>query len=174
MSQIGLGSRPSAVPAPNQASGVARQGQTPHLVPPKSGGAEAFPINTQIPGLSPEQNQNLVREVAELAAMAATVAARETTGTQRKVSTGAPLPPRPTGSQQPRTYNEDPEDATAGEDAVASCATGTSLVDVFVFSGGVPPLEAVTVTVLFNAAEIGIHKNINCRILGGHGQKVIR
>ncbi|KAI9861987.1 MAG: hypothetical protein M1813_005058 [Trichoglossum hirsutum] len=113
LSQVGLGSRPSAVPASNQVSGVTRQGQTPHLVPPKSGSADAFPINTQIPGLSPEQNRNLVREVTEFAAMAATVAAREATGSQRKQSASGPVPPRPTASQQPRAYHDDFEDAAA-------------------------------------------------------------
>lgn len=83
-------------------------------MPPKSAGADVSPINTQIPGLSPEQNRNLVREVAELAAMAATVAAREATGTQRKPSTSAPLPLRPAAPQHSRTY-DDPEDAPAAE-----------------------------------------------------------
>jgi Ca2+:H+ antiporter len=114
LSQVGLGPRTSAVSPTNQAAATGRQGQTPHLVPPKSAGADISPIDTQIPGLSPEQNRNLVREVAELAAMAATVAAREATGTQRKPSTGAVLPLRPTLPHHSRTY-DDLEDATGAE-----------------------------------------------------------
>jgi Ca2+:H+ antiporter len=71
-----------------------------------------LPINTQIPGLSLEQNRNLVREVAELAAMAATVAAREATGPQRKASGSSPAPPKLIGSQQARTH-DDLEDTAA-------------------------------------------------------------
>lgn len=45
--------------------------------------------------------------------MAATVAAREATGSQRKQSASGPVPPRPTASQQPRAYHDDFEDAAA-------------------------------------------------------------
>lgn len=60
--------------------------QTPHLVPPKSGGAESPRNEFRIPGLSEAQNTTLVREVAEMAATAATIAARDATKAPRKSS----------------------------------------------------------------------------------------
>lgn len=94
LKQVGLGARsedntrhnsasdPSAVNGPN---GVA---QTPHLVPPKSSSGDSVKSDLQIPGFSDVQNTTLVREVAEMAATAATIAARDGTRAPRKVSSG--------------------------------------------------------------------------------------
>lgn len=60
--------------------------QIPHVVPPKSSGAESSRSEVRIPGLSEAQNTNLVREVAEMAATAATIAARDATRATRKTS----------------------------------------------------------------------------------------
>ncbi|KAF2153248.1 hypothetical protein K461DRAFT_293522 [Myriangium duriaei CBS 260.36] len=61
--------------------------RTPYLVPPEE---EPSPdkrkSSVRIPGLSAEDNNNLVRQVAELAATAATVAARDVARPQRKAS----------------------------------------------------------------------------------------
>ena len=69
------------------------QGQPPHLVPPKSSDGENTVIADgssqkiiQVTGLSEEENNNLVRQVAEMAATAAAVAARDATKTPRKPS----------------------------------------------------------------------------------------
>lgn len=50
---------------------------TPHVVPPKSGFGEPPKSRIRVPGLSEADNHMLVREVAEIAATAATVAHRE-------------------------------------------------------------------------------------------------
>ncbi len=70
--------------------------QTPHLVPPKSSGGESTAIadnasqrSIHIPGLSEDDNVNLVRQVAEMAATAAAVAARDATAAPRKTSASA-------------------------------------------------------------------------------------
>lgn len=63
--------------------------KTPHVPPPKSGHGESDKLNNgsvRIPGLSPEDNNALVRQVAEMAATAATVAARDATRAPRKAS----------------------------------------------------------------------------------------
>lgn len=53
---------------------------TPHMVPPKSPEEESGPaLRQRIQGLSVEDNRALVQEIAEMAAMAATVAARDAT-----------------------------------------------------------------------------------------------
>ena len=63
---------------------------TPYLVPPRSGSTDTNAVdnssikNLQIEGLSEEQNNSLVRQVAEMAATAATVAARDATRVPRR------------------------------------------------------------------------------------------
>lgn len=74
-------SEPQGSNTPNKAP------QTPHLVPPKSSGAESPRNEFRVPGLSEAQNTTLVREVAEMAATAATIAARDATKAPRKPST---------------------------------------------------------------------------------------
>ncbi|KAK1672013.1 sodium/calcium exchanger protein [Colletotrichum godetiae] len=49
----------------------------PHVVPPKSSGSDTVRSTVHIPGFSEAENNALVREVAEMAATAATIAARE-------------------------------------------------------------------------------------------------
>lgn len=60
-----------------------QSGETPHVVPPKPAGPNGdvgSPASiTHIPGLSEEENNHLVRQVAEMAATAATVAAQDAT-----------------------------------------------------------------------------------------------
>ena len=70
--------------------------QTPYLVPPKSSGGESTAIadnisqrSIHVAGLSEEDNVNLVRQVAEMAATAAAVAARDATAAPRKTSVSA-------------------------------------------------------------------------------------
>lgn len=58
-------------------SGVEHRSNTPHLVPPPAGGIEDRQIPKSIRGLSGEDNERLVREVTEMAATAAAVAARD-------------------------------------------------------------------------------------------------
>ena len=56
---------------------VKQDGQTPHLVPPKSADGESGSIKgARIQGLSAEDNRVLVQQVAEMAATAAAVAGR--------------------------------------------------------------------------------------------------
>lgn len=89
LKQAGLGpegSRQNSVSGePSGANGSALPPQTPHLVPPKSSGGESSRSPVQIPGFSESQSNKLVREVAEMAATAATIAARDATG-KRKAS----------------------------------------------------------------------------------------
>lgn len=69
---------------------------TPHVVPPKDG-SDVSRSKLRVPGLSEAENQQLVREVAEIAATAATVA-QKSHHRQRKPShnpqSDAPLPQR--------------------------------------------------------------------------------
>lgn len=58
----------------------------PHLVPPRSGGEDGYPVPKALRGLSGEDNERLVRQVTEVAATAAAVAARDA-ARSRKLST---------------------------------------------------------------------------------------
>lgn len=62
--------------------------QTPHMVPPKSSGGDSLSPEVQIPGFSEAQNTYIAREVAEMAATAATIAARDSLRGARKMSIG--------------------------------------------------------------------------------------
>lgn len=63
-----------------------KKSNIPHLVPPRSGGHENCNISKAIHGLSGEDNERLVRQVTEVAATAAAVAARDA-ARSRKYST---------------------------------------------------------------------------------------
>jgi Ca2+:H+ antiporter len=71
---------------------------TPHVVPPKTSGEPARPT-MRVPGLSDAESNVLVREVAEIAATAATIATRDRV--TRKIS--AP-PPTTTGGTASRSH----------------------------------------------------------------------
>ncbi|KAJ6084439.1 hypothetical protein N7486_011239 [Penicillium sp. IBT 16267x] len=58
-------------------SGVEHRSNTPHLVPPPAGGIDDRQVPKSIHGLSKGDNERLVREVTEVAATAAAVAARD-------------------------------------------------------------------------------------------------
>ncbi|VUC36665.1 unnamed protein product [Clonostachys rosea] len=60
-----------------QATGVNGSPTTPHVVPPKVSAGESSKTKIRVPGLSEADNHLLVREVAEIAATAATMAQRE-------------------------------------------------------------------------------------------------
>ena len=96
--------------------------QTPHIAPPKIGEGDNSAIaddisqrSIQISRLSDEENNNLIRQVAEMAATAAAVAARDAVRAPRKTSasayTAAQRTPRPSGP--PMAFLDDNDTATA-------------------------------------------------------------
>ena len=123
LKQAGLGLRNPEGSRHLSNSSNAPQGQfspTPHLVPPKSSGGESNPPdnNSQrsvaIAGLSQEDNESLVRQVAEMAATAAAVAARDAVRAPRRTSVNAQTPARTPAHLHPSgTFREDNEEAIA-------------------------------------------------------------
>lgn len=92
--QVGLSPRgeelAGATSAPNPAKNASKaSGTTSHLVPPKSSGSDHIRSDVHIPGFSDAENNNLVREVAEIAASAATFAAQSTARSLRNGSVGS-------------------------------------------------------------------------------------
>lgn len=118
-------------PSPTQPSATttARQSspQTYHMVPPKSSGADSKDTahgdsgsirSIQLAGLSEEENQTFVRQVAEIAATAAAVAARDATHhtVSRKAST---LTAHRVPRHQPSNLNTSHVQETSDEATVA-------------------------------------------------------
>lgn len=131
LKQVGLGprsegnTRHNSASDPSASNGPNGVPQTPHLVPPKSSGGDSIKSDLQIPGLTDAQNNSLVREVAEIAATAATIAARDATRAPRKVSLGIHGNIHPSHSHRPPTIRT----ATVhgdGEEAIGTEATSHS------------------------------------------------
>lgn len=94
LKQVGLSPRGEELAgptsAPNPAKNASRaSGTTSHLVPPKSSGNDHIRSDVHIPGFSDAENNNLVREVAEIAASAATFAAQSAARSLRNGSVGS-------------------------------------------------------------------------------------
>ncbi|KAH7413138.1 calcium permease [Cadophora sp. MPI-SDFR-AT-0126] len=95
LKQVGIGPREgSRNNSVNEtaASGANGSAQSPHIPPPKSSGAESTRSDIHIPGFSEAQTYNLVHEVAEMAATAATIAAKNASKAPRRTSTLANMP----------------------------------------------------------------------------------
>ncbi|KAL9046703.1 MAG: hypothetical protein Q9214_000525 [Letrouitia sp. 1 TL-2023] len=94
LNQVGIrGGEDSRQPSASGSAIVSQSTNPPYLVPPKSSegestvvGDDAGQTNVHLTSLSEEENTHLVRQVAEMAATAATVAARDATKNPRKVS----------------------------------------------------------------------------------------
>ncbi|KAK2748212.1 hypothetical protein FQN55_004488 [Onygenales sp. PD_40] len=103
-----------------------RQGATPHLVPPKS---QDNRPSLSLPGLSDEQNEMFVRQVTEVAATAATVAARDATRSRKapvaantpehstRKPAGGPNAPILEDGEEPAVYTAETHVASGGHDA---------------------------------------------------------
>ena len=150
----------------------ATQSQAPHLVPPKTGEGEN--ANTadnvsQISGHS-EENHKLVRQVAEMAATAAAVAARDVVKTPRKTSvtanTAAQRTPRPT---VPHAGFLDEHDTvvTEGPAAGGHDAPNWGRVKSAVILLGATLLYAVIAEILVNTVDVVLESvDIDEKFLG--------
>ena len=56
---------------------------TPHMVPPRSSGEDGCPVPKALHGISNSENERLIRQFTEVAATAATVAARDATRSRK-------------------------------------------------------------------------------------------
>ena len=101
LKQAGVNASPTTA-ARNQSTddtAAGSDGPGPHIVPPKSSGNDSAGNNSNVPGLSPEDNRALVQQVAEMAATAATIAARDATSAPRRASQMANTPATPTAAR---------------------------------------------------------------------------
>jgi Ca2+:H+ antiporter len=138
--------------------------QTPHLVPPKSSGGESSRSEVRIPGFSEAQNTNLVREVAEMAATAATIAARDATKAPRKTSLAANLPPSSHKTQALRAGVVHADDEVAVAEAHAAEGGGHdapnwSRMKSSIILCGATILYALIAEILVNTVDV-VLKNV--------------
>ena len=121
--QRGLGMQSGEVSRQASAAMKSPHNQAPHVVPPKSGEGESPAMadnvsqrSLQVAGLSEEENNNLARQVAEMAATAAAVAARDAVRAPRKTSASAHAAAQRTPRQSaPPTAFLDDHEAIAAE-----------------------------------------------------------
>lgn len=178
LNQVGLGDSRHASAASQAPYG--QSPKTPHLVPPKSSEGEA-PVSgdntsqhsVHIAGLSEEENVHLVRQVAEIAATAATVAARDATKAPRKASvmshTSAHHTPRPSAPPTGALY----EDAIAAENAAGHAETGGhdapnwSRLKSAIILLGATLLYAIIAEILVNTVDVVLESvDIDEKFLG--------
>lgn len=149
MVEDGNQNTPTEPPGPNGSA------QTPHIPPPRSSGG-ASSRSVQIPGLSDAENISLVREVAEMAATAATIAARDATRAPRKTSVHAhPHKPLRTAAVQ------EPEELILAEAAAGGGhdAPNWSRVKSAVILCGATVLYALIAEILVNTVDV-VLKNV--------------
>ncbi|KAF2208129.1 hypothetical protein CERZMDRAFT_114689 [Cercospora zeae-maydis SCOH1-5] len=97
--QAGIVSTVASAGKDNKDAAADAEGQGPHIVPPKSAGNDTIASSMIASGLSPEDNRALVQQVAEMAATAATIAARDATTAPRRASHMANTSATPTASR---------------------------------------------------------------------------
>ncbi|KXX75235.1 Low affinity vacuolar monovalent cation/H(+) antiporter [Madurella mycetomatis] len=102
--QVGHHARPDEQVRRNSEPQGGETNGTLHLVPPKPTGygSESHGPSISIPGFTDAENNNLVHQVAEIAATAATVAARNVQGSRRVHPASISTPAHPTVSSSHR------------------------------------------------------------------------
>ncbi|KXS94946.1 hypothetical protein AC578_6129 [Pseudocercospora eumusae] len=114
LKQAGIAQSPTTQSSSKKDDSAKSDEQGPHIVPPKSAGNDsASSTATRVQGLSPEDNRALVQQVAEIAATAATVAARDATKAPRRTSIMATTMGAPGAASRNASYKEPSKDPSA-------------------------------------------------------------
>jgi Ca2+:H+ antiporter len=161
LKQVGLGLREEGnATTSNQSS----NGSTiiPHIPPPKSSGRDSVRSEIHIPGLSENENNSLVREVAEMAATAATIAARDATAAPRKTSIAANRPahkPTPIRTATLQTVHDEPPAEVEAAAGGGHDAPNWSRMKSSVILCGATILYALIAEILVNTVDV-VLKNV--------------
>lgn len=160
-------------------SGNNSLGQPPHVVPPKSSDGEntvvednASQRSIKVAGLSDEEHNNLVRHVAEMAATAAAVAARDAVKAPRKVSTStrAVAQRTPKASAPPTAAFHDDHEAPVnaeGHSGGGHDAPNWGRVKSAVILLGATVLYAIIAEILVNTVDVVLESvDIDEKFLG--------
>lgn len=171
LKQAGLSQRYADDWRRGSSSGSAPHGNSPRstfMVPPKSSGGDSTVVpdhasqkSTQIAGLSEEDSNNLVLHVAEIAATAAAVAARDATTAPRKTIANAQTSAHHTRRQSlphSTALHDDHEEITAGEVAHVESgghdAPNWSRLKSSVILLGATILYAIIAEILVNTVDV--------------------
>ena len=154
-------------------------GQLPHVVPPRSSDAEnlvpednSSQRSIKVAGLSEEEHNNFVRHVAEMAATAAAVAARDAVKAPRKVSTTtrAVAQRTPKASAPPTAAFHDDHEAAATAEGPAGGghdAPNWGRVKSAVILLGATVLYAIIAEILVNTVDVVLESvDIDEKFLG--------
>ena len=154
-------------------------GQPPHVVPPKSSDGENIVVednssqrSIKVAGLSEEEHNNLVRHVAEMAATAAAVAARDAVKAPRKASTStrAVVQSTPKASAPPTGVVHDDHEAAAnaeGPGGGGHDAPNWGRVKSAVILLGATVLYAIIAEILVNTVDVVLESvDIDEKFLG--------
>ncbi|KAI4239121.1 MAG: hypothetical protein LQ349_000601 [Xanthoria aureola] len=182
LNQVGLGARESRQVSSATQEHPGQSPQTPYIVPPKSSdgllptGDGASQHNLHLPGLSEEENAHLVLQVAEMAATAATVAARDATTAPRRASHMSHTFAHPTPIKHPAPHTaafRDYEEAVAHDAAGGHAEAGGhdapnwSRMKSAVILLGATVLYAVIAEILVNTVDVVLESvTINEKFLG--------
>ena len=160
-------------------SGNNNHGQQPHVVPPKSSDGENAVLednmsqrSIRVAGLSEEEHNILVRHVAEMAATAAAVAARDAVNAPRKVSTSTRAVAQRTAkaSAPPTGAFHDDHEATANAEGPAGGghdAPNWGRVKSAVILLGATVLYAIIAEILVNTVDVVLESvDIDEKFLG--------
>ena len=166
LKQVGLGPREefSRQNSSSDPTGPNGSTQTAHVVPPKSSGGDSTRSDLHIPGLTDAENTNLVREVAEMAATAATIAARDASRAPRKTSIAANQPSsshRPSALRAGVVHGGEPEEVVAAEAAAGGGhdAPNWSRLKSSVILCGATVLYALIAEILVTTVDV-VLKNV--------------
>lgn len=179
LKQVGLGHRSENAPHQGSISNHEPQpkSKSPYLVPPKSGGEEGvIPDNASQRsvtiaglGLSEEDNNNIVRQVAEMAATAAAVAASDATRNPRKVSAMAHSTARTTAHPTPSIVQDETLESGAAEHGSGGGhdAPNWSRLKSSIILCGATVLYAVIAEILVNTVDVVLESvDIDEKFLG--------
>lgn len=174
LKQAGMSMRQNDEVRQGSATGSAPPFNQTFIVPPRSSGGDgnvgpdhSSPKSSQIAGLSEDDSNNLVLHVAEIAATAAAVAARDVATTPRRVSSSAHATShyrfQPSGQAiipPNATYHEDHEDTAIAELATAHAQNGGhdapnwSRLKSAVILLGATILYAIIAEILVNTVDV--------------------
>ncbi|PQE24795.1 sodium calcium exchanger protein [Rutstroemia sp. NJR-2017a BVV2] len=156
LKQVGLSPKDDVRRDLNDESTTNGTAQTPHMVPPKSSMGDSMRSDIQIPGLSEAQNTTLVREVAEMAATAATIAARDAGRLPRRTSnvthTSHKLPQIKTGAVHAEI--EEPVNGEAHAAGGGHDAPNWSRMKSSIILCGATILYALIAEILVNTVDV--------------------
>lgn len=167
---VGLEDSSSSIREQSGTAPADQRGNIPHLVPPRTGGDEGR-SHRGFPSLSNEENERLVRQVTELAATAATVAARDA-ARNRKVFSQQSAKQQAHRAEHARAAGEDLEDPTglAVEPTQASRghdAPNWSKIKSSVILLGATVLYAIIAEILVNTVDVVLESvDIDEKFLG--------